>query len=100
MRNEVRLHPRVWEFCQSLPPAPRKRLRSGLMGLESDRGDIKALEGRLSGYYRLRSGAYRVIFSARMEEGARVIYCHYVGHRSTVYEILESRENLRAFLGK
>jgi mRNA-degrading endonuclease RelE of RelBE toxin-antitoxin system len=100
MLNEVRLHPRVWAFCQSLPPVPRKRLRNALKDLEADRGDVKALEGPLSGCFRLRSGAYRVIFSVRIENGVRVTYCHYADHRSMVYQFLESQEDLRAFLSR
>lgn len=98
MRTELRLHARVWTFCQALPPDPRKRLRAALSSLQNMRGDIKALEGRLSGYYRLRSGSYRVIFSVRVEKGTRTIFCHFADHRSTVYQILEAREHLRAFL--
>ncbi len=99
MMNKVRIHPRVWAFCQALPPEPRRRFGTALQGLETDRGDIKSLEGRLSGYYRLRVGAYRILFSAEIFDGQRVISCHYAEHRSIVYEVLEARENLRAFLG-
>ena len=98
MKTKVFVHPRVWSFCQALPPEPRKRIRSALKGLEAERGDIKPLEGRLSGYYRLRSGAYRILFSIEVLGGQRVIRCHYAEHRSIVYEVLEARENLRAFL--
>jgi len=98
MRNRVLVHPRVWQFCQSLPPEPRKRMKTAIKGLEREKGDIKALEGRLSGYFRLRSGAYRILFSIRVEKRERRVYCHYADHRSLVYQFLESREDLRAFL--
>lgn len=98
MKSRVLVHPRVWQFYQSLPPEPRKKLRAALKGLEKEKGDIKALEGRLSGYYRLRSGAYRVLFSVRVEKEERKVFCHYADHRSMVYQVLESREDLRAFL--
>jgi mRNA-degrading endonuclease RelE of RelBE toxin-antitoxin system len=98
MKNKVLVHPRVWAFCQALPPEPRKRFRSALKGLESESGDIKSLEGRLSGYYRLRVGPYRILFSVEINQGQRILCCHFAEHRSIVYEVLEARENLRAFL--
>lgn len=99
-KSEVWLHPRVWDFCRALPPVPRKKFRAALRGLERERGDIKPLEGRLSGYWRLRSGAYRVLFAIQLEDGVRKINCLYAEHRSVVYSILESRENLRGFLDR
>jgi mRNA-degrading endonuclease RelE of RelBE toxin-antitoxin system len=96
--TEVRVHTRVRNFCKALPPHPRKNIRSAIRGLQNDKGDIKLLQGTLSGLYRLRAGAYRVIFSIHVEKGQRKIYCHYVEHRSIVYEVLEAKANLRKFL--
>jgi len=54
--------------------------------LAEERGDIRALRERLEGYYRLRVGAYRIIF--RYLPG-RVIECVYINDRALVYEIFE-----------
>lgn len=96
--TEVRVHSRVVDFCRTLPPEPRKKIRSGIRGLKKSRGDIKPLEGSLSGFCRLRVGAYRIIYSVRMECGVRIVDCHYVGHRSIVYQVLEAKEHLKYFL--
>jgi mRNA-degrading endonuclease RelE of RelBE toxin-antitoxin system len=52
-------------------------------------GDIKALDGPLSGYSRLRVGGYRVIFAERFERGERRIECVFVEARGIVYELFE-----------
>lgn len=96
--NRVEVFPNVWETIQRLPPSPRKKLRAALRGLRHEKGDIKPLEGTLSGYFRLRVGAYRVIFVIRMLEGQRTYSCMYCGHRSVVYAVLEAKDNLRGFL--
>jgi len=48
---------------------------------ETGRGDIKSLQGEWLGFFRLRIGEYRVIFSVLAEE----ITISRVGHRSEVY---------------
>ena len=55
----------------------------------STAGDrIKALEGDLAGYYRLRIRSYRVIFAYRgtKRPGPPEIDCLFCEHRSVVYE--------------
>ena len=96
--TKVRVHVRVRDFHQALPPAPRRKFRSALRGLEKDRGDIQPLEGKLTGYYRLRIGAYRVILTYRMENGTRWAICLFAEHRSLIYTLLEKQEALRALL--
>ncbi len=54
MKTKVEISDQVLEFVRSLAPVPRRSLRSGLRGLEDDRGDIKQLEGELAGWCRLR----------------------------------------------
>lgn len=77
----------VAEFLASLPPDPRKRLRHALHLLEEEDGDLKALEGPLAGYLRLRSGSYRVILRRRLEAGQVVFDCLFAERRSLVYEV-------------
>jgi mRNA-degrading endonuclease RelE of RelBE toxin-antitoxin system len=45
----------------------------------------KCLERDLAGYFSLRSRRYRVIY--RIDENARAVEIHYIGHRRDVYEV-------------
>jgi mRNA-degrading endonuclease RelE of RelBE toxin-antitoxin system len=62
-------------------------LRTAIKALADDRGDLKALEGPLTGYGRLRVTGYRVIYRERSEKGVRVIDCIYAERRAVVYEL-------------
>jgi mRNA-degrading endonuclease RelE of RelBE toxin-antitoxin system len=86
----VEISEQAFRFVLSQSPEPRRRLRSALRGLEHERGDIRALEGRLSGYHRLRVGAYRVIFRYTIEKNKRAILCEFIEKRSIVYQVFES----------
>ena len=85
--TQVNLSTQVLEFCGSLAPEPRRKLRTALRGLQKDQGDIKSLEGPLTGYHRIRSGSYRVIFARRVRAGRAEIDCLYGEHRALIYEI-------------
>lgn len=54
MRFEI--SEQAFGFVLSQATEPRRRLRLALRGLGHERGDIRALEGRLGGYHRLRVG--------------------------------------------
>jgi mRNA-degrading endonuclease RelE of RelBE toxin-antitoxin system len=85
----IRLERQVIEFVRRLPPVPRRRLRNALRSLEKERGDIRPLEGRLVGYYRLRVGPHRIIFV--YAEGGKQIRCLYAAHRGLAYETFRAR---------
>ncbi|HEV2390881.1 MAG TPA: hypothetical protein VG146_00820 [Verrucomicrobiae bacterium] len=87
MKTEVRVGPQVEAFVKSLAPAPRQALRRAIKGLARQKGDIKALEGKLSGWRRLRLGGYRVLYKETSHGGARFINCVFANPRSVVYEI-------------
>ncbi len=71
-------------------PEPRRALRVALRGLEREQGDIKALEGPLKEYLRLRAGGFRIVFAyAEPEKGRRVIRCLFAEKRSAVYEVFK-----------
>ena len=93
MRNERRrvlAAAQVSEFIRTLAPETRRRVRLALRGLELDRGDVKALEGTLLGYHRLRVGAVRMIFRyGPSETGGPAVYGVFAEHRSLVYLLLE-----------
>ena len=70
-------------WLRSLPPEPKRRVRAAFRELKDWRGDIKALQGELDGFYRLRVGGYRVVY--RVVNG-RVIQLEYADTRDVVYE--------------
>ncbi len=73
----------VANFLHSLAPEPRRQLRLAIRALAQGRGDVKALEGELAGYWRLRVGSYRVILS----KSPAAIECIFAERRSIIYEI-------------
>jgi mRNA-degrading endonuclease RelE of RelBE toxin-antitoxin system len=85
--SKVVVHPQVEKFVRSLPPIPRRRLVLAMKALPS--GDIKALEGKLAGYWRLRDGGYRLIFADSMKAGVRTFDCIFVERRPIVYDLFE-----------
>ena len=92
---KINLSEQVAGFVGRLAPAPRRELRLALKSLAKGRGDVKALEGPLSGYWRLRVSSYRVILFYR---GPNEVECVYAERRSIVYEIFAEalREKLRS----
>ena len=87
MRTEVRVGPQVEQFAKSLAPAPRQALRHAIKGLAREEGDLKTLEGKLSGWHRLRVGGYRVLYKETSAGGTRFINCVFANPRSVVYEM-------------
>ena len=90
-RVAVELEQQVVDFLRSLPPQPRQALRRALKNLQLEQGDIRALEGELEGFYRLRVQRCRVIFHYHLQRDQRVIRCVYAGTRSIVYEVFAQR---------
>jgi mRNA-degrading endonuclease RelE of RelBE toxin-antitoxin system len=84
MKIRVELDPQVADFVRALAPDPRKRLRTGLRGLEQEKGDIKQLEADLAGYARLRVGGYRVIVRFYADGARRVARCVFAEKRAVV----------------
>jgi mRNA interferase RelE/StbE len=73
----------VAQFLGGLAPEPRRRLRLAIRLLAKGRRDVRALEGELAGYWRLRVGSYRVI----LWRSATVVECVFAERRSIIYEI-------------
>jgi mRNA interferase RelE/StbE len=84
---KIEVAEQVHTFIQGRTPEPRRWLREALRKLESENGDIKALDGELEGYYRLRVRNYRVIFRYDLSKNERVIRCDFAEHRGVVYEM-------------
>lgn len=85
--SRIVVHLQAEEFVRALAPEPRGRLVKAMKALPA--GDIKQLEGRLSGYSRLRVGGYRIIFSDSVKNGIRVFDCIFAERRPIVYELFE-----------
>ena len=77
----------VLDFIRRQAPEPRRLLRDALRKLEREEGDIKALQGDLVPYFRLRAGGFRIIFRYGTEGKRRFIHCPFAERRSIVYEI-------------
>ena len=89
MKTKVRVGRQVEGFLKALAPEPRRKLRLAMKNLADDKGDLKLLEGKLSGFWRLRVGNIRVVFEVKAIGGTRVIFCFYADYRSIVYMVLE-----------
>jgi len=85
---EVHVREQVREYQRKLAPEPRRALKAAILGLATERGDIRALEDDLAGFYRLRVGTGRVIFRYA-EDGS--IVCIFAGPRRLVYEVFSAR---------
>jgi mRNA-degrading endonuclease RelE of RelBE toxin-antitoxin system len=64
-------------------------LREALRALGRERGDIRALEGPLENYHRLKVGGYRIIVAYKVSAKRRTIQCIFAERRSAVYETFQ-----------
>ncbi|AHF91105.1 hypothetical protein OpiT1DRAFT_02515 [Opitutaceae bacterium TAV1] len=81
---KVRISEQVEFFLRTLPPGPKHAVREAVARLASQKGQIKALENELSGFWRLRVGRYRVIFTYARP---MTIDCLFAEERKLVYEV-------------
>jgi len=81
-------------WLTGLTPDTKRQVRGALRVLgTSGRGlDIKTLGGELEGFYRLRIGAYRVVYH---HGPARTVYLDYADLRDEVYEAFKRLRALR-----
>ncbi len=89
METRVELSEQVVQFVAGRAPEPRRILREALRALARERGDIRALEGPLEHYHRLRIGGYRIIFAYKLSGKRRIIRCIFAERRSAVYETFQ-----------
>ena len=89
---KVNVADQVSEYIKRLAPDSRKRLRRAIRLLEEEKGDIKALEDDLHGYYRVKVRSYRVIYAYRgtKRPGPPEIDILFCEHRSNLYEALSA----------
>lgn len=72
-------------FQRALAPEPRRALKAALLALARGQVDIRALEDELAGFYRLRVGAFRVVFFYAPDG---TIVCFHAERRAVVYDLL------------
>lgn len=96
MKFRVELREQVRRHYETFGLTDRREAKRALKALAEGRGDIRALEAPLEGYYRLKIGSHRLIF--RHAEGRRIIGV-YMNTRRLVYEIFED-EVARRILGE
>ena len=70
----------------ALPPEGKHRVRMSLRALAKGQGDIKALQGPLEGFNRLRIGGRRIIY--RQVASDRILL-EYANTRDVIYELFE-----------
>lgn len=88
---KVELSDQVVAFVRCQSPEPRQRLRRALRRLEAEQGDIRALEGPLAGYHRLRIGAYRIIFTYHSPDASPpCIRCIFAEQRNIIYTVFSA----------
>jgi mRNA-degrading endonuclease RelE of RelBE toxin-antitoxin system len=84
--------PHTEAFIKSLSPQPRQAFRQAIKQLANGKTaglDLRALEGVLQGYMRLRVRTYRVIYIVTAERNGPTITLVAAGPRSTVYDAFE-----------
>lgn len=84
---KIRVEKQVIDFIRLQPPERKRVLKLALRSLASEKGDIKPLEDPLTGYLRLRVGAYRLVFA--YNRTAKTIDVILAEHRSIVYQLME-----------
>jgi mRNA interferase RelE/StbE len=68
-----------------LGPSLKPTVKRAIEQLAKEPYAGKRLERELSGYWSLRAKRYRIIY--RINEGARTVEVHYIGHRKDIYEV-------------
>ena len=84
--------PQTEAFIKCLAPEPRRALRHAIKQLAAGKTaalDLRALEGVLLGYMRLRVGTYRVIYCVNAEMRGPTLILLAAGPRSSIYEAFE-----------
>lgn len=87
MSRTLRTALQVIEFTRRLVPEQRRAIKTALRELRHERGDLRALEGTLAGYYRLRVGRFRLVFAYASDGAIEVIF---IEERGLVYEVFEA----------
>lgn len=82
MQYKIEFDKRAIKFISKQPKPQRERLFKAIYVLPHS-GDIKAMQGH-QGYYRLRVGDYRVIYT--VDDNVLIVRIVEVGNRGDVYK--------------
>ncbi len=72
-----------------LHPELKSIIRSRLDAIQEEPFSGKRLERELSGYRSLRAKRFRIVY--KLNEAAKIIEIHYVGHRRDVYDLFAEK---------
>ena len=78
----LRVSEEVRDLLRSLAPEPRRRLSLRLDAVEAGKA-LEPLEASLSGFYKVRSGRYRVVCAVRGD----TVFALFADEREMVYEV-------------
>jgi mRNA interferase RelE/StbE len=88
MTYKVYLSTEAQKFYATAEPATAKKIARCLLQLEQtpqQHSNVKALKGKLAGYYRYRIGDYRVVYL--IDEQNNQVLVDTIAHRRGVYEL-------------
>lgn len=85
---EVRYSKAAVKAIHSMDKATKSRIRAGILGLtqKPPQGDIKPLQGFRDGRFRLRIGAYRIIYKYGLENQLEILHIIDIGSRGDIYK--------------
>lgn len=82
MKYSIRIEKRARKFIDKQPKTQQQRILTAISQLP-DNGDIKAMRG-YKGYYRLRIGDYRIIYTVNDTE--LIVIVTDAGNRGQIYK--------------
>ena len=76
------------KFLNKLDKKSVSRIRMAVEGLthQPPLGDIKAMQGRKDGRFRLRVGGWRIIFKYGSEGEIEIVFVLEIGNRGDIYK--------------
>jgi mRNA interferase RelE/StbE len=82
----VEIEPDAWKKIMALPETAQRQIFTAIEALEAEPrpGNAKPLKREWRGYWRVRSGNYRVIYT--IEENRLVVVVVKIGDRRDIYE--------------
>lgn len=85
---EIRYSKAAVKAINGMDKATKDRIKAGILGLtqKPPQGDIKPLQGFHDGRFRLRIGAYRIIYKYGLEKQLEILHIIDIGSRGDIYK--------------
>ena len=83
-KYKIEFKPSVWKDLDDVPKADRRRILKKIEGLREDPRPMGSKKLAGSERYRVRQGAYRIVYS--IEDARLIVVVVKVGHRREIYE--------------